>query len=57
MTVEVTERITFWEGRAVRWQKSLDGGHTWEDVEYAGERLPFVLLRYDTYGWKEHRAS
>jgi hypothetical protein len=42
--LEVWERIGFRKGEAVTWERSYDKGKTWQDVNWPGEKLPFVVL-------------
>lgn len=42
--IEIWERIWFSKNEAVKWEKSFDKGKTWEQVNWPGEKLPFVLF-------------
>ena len=48
-TIEMWERIGFKNGEAVTWERSYDEGKTWSNVEWYGDKLPFIFFG----AWKE----
>jgi hypothetical protein len=40
--IEFLERVRFEGYRTISWERSMDGGHTWEAVDWGVSRLPLV---------------
>jgi hypothetical protein len=46
--IEIWERFRTKNDKVISWEKSFDGGHTWTNVLWIGEQIPFVVL-----DWRE----
>lgn len=42
--VTILEKVSFKDGKAIRWERSWDDGKTWENVEHSFKELPFILI-------------
>lgn len=42
--IEILERVRFKGQAALTWERSFDGGQTWEDVIHGLPYIPFVRL-------------